>query len=91
MQNSLQEVIKNKTYNEPSSGVSGPQSRYDLYHVNNHQVSDPNTWRGKKEPEFSRQNPSQIFLFGSIKQIVCSPCFLTEQDKVFISIYILIS
>lgn len=65
VQNSLQEVIKNKTYNEPSSGVSGPQSRYDLYHLNNHRVSDPNTWRGKKEPEFSRQNPSPIFLFGS--------------------------
>lgn len=43
VQNSLQEVIKNKTYNEPSSGVSGSQLRYDLYHVNNHQVSDPST------------------------------------------------
>lgn len=91
MQNSLQEVIKNKTYNEPSSGVSGPQSRYDLYHVNNHQVSDPNTWRGKKEPEFSRQNPSPIFLFGSaLNHTDCSPCFLTEQDEVFINTYILI-
>lgn len=40
---------------------------------------------GKIHPQFS------CLALLSIIQIVCSPCFLTEQDKVFISTYILIS
>jgi len=70
----------------------GPNQDMIFIMLNNHQVFDPNTGRGEKEPKFSRQNPPLVFLFGfAIIQIVHSPCSMTEPDKVFLNIYILIS